>query len=119
MPEAFDTAQSAGSDIAALLYTSRHHRPREGGDALPPQPGGKRPGTPRLLGVPPRRRAAAHAAHLSRARPFVATHCALLNGSPILFEPEFDPQRALRLMQDATVFMGMPAYFTPFCRRRR
>jgi malonyl-CoA/methylmalonyl-CoA synthetase len=43
---------------------------------------------------------------------FVATHCALLNGSPILFEPKFDAPRALRLMQEATVFMGVPTYYT-------
>jgi malonyl-CoA/methylmalonyl-CoA synthetase len=43
---------------------------------------------------------------------FVAIHCALLNGSPMLFEPKFDAKRALRLLAGATVFMGVPTYYT-------
>jgi len=42
---------------------------------------------------------------------FVACHCALLNGSPMLFEPRFDAGRALRLLREATVFMGVPTYY--------
>jgi malonyl-CoA/methylmalonyl-CoA synthetase len=42
---------------------------------------------------------------------FVALHCALLNGSPILFEPRFDPKRAVELLPKATVFMGVPTYY--------
>lgn len=112
MPEAFDTAQSAGSDLAALLYASGttgrakgvmlSHRNLAANARVLHDYWGFRPGDALLHMLP-----TFHAHGL-----FVATHCALLNGSPILFEPEFDPQRALRLMQDATVFMGVPAYFT-------
>lgn len=42
---------------------------------------------------------------------FVANHCALLNGSPILFEPKFDVKRAIELLPKATVFMGVPTYY--------
>jgi malonyl-CoA/methylmalonyl-CoA synthetase len=42
---------------------------------------------------------------------FVAIHCALLNGSPMLFEPRFDGSRALELIPKATVFMGVPTYY--------
>ena len=42
---------------------------------------------------------------------FVATHCAMLNGSPLLFEPKFDTKRALQLMAQATVFMGVPPHY--------
>ncbi|MBI3523105.1 MAG: malonyl-CoA synthase [Betaproteobacteria bacterium] len=42
---------------------------------------------------------------------FVACHCALLNGSAMLFEPKFDAARALRLLPEATVFMGVPTYY--------
>jgi malonyl-CoA/methylmalonyl-CoA synthetase len=42
---------------------------------------------------------------------FVACHCALLNGSPMLFEPKFDAARALALLPEATVFMGVPTYY--------
>ncbi|MDR2240522.1 MAG: malonyl-CoA synthase [Zoogloeaceae bacterium] len=43
---------------------------------------------------------------------FIATHCMLLNGGPMLFEPKFDAARALRLLPEATVFMGVPTYYT-------
>ncbi len=42
---------------------------------------------------------------------FVANHTALLNGSPILFEPKFDAKRAIELLPKATVFMGVPTYY--------
>jgi len=42
---------------------------------------------------------------------FVACHCALLNGSAMLFEPKFDAARALALLPEATVFMGVPTYY--------
>jgi malonyl-CoA/methylmalonyl-CoA synthetase len=42
---------------------------------------------------------------------FVATHCLLMNGSPMLFEPRFEAQRALLLLPQATVFMGVPTYY--------
>ena len=42
---------------------------------------------------------------------FIACHCALLNGSAMFFEPKFDVRRALRLLPQATVFMGVPTYY--------
>jgi malonyl-CoA/methylmalonyl-CoA synthetase len=42
---------------------------------------------------------------------FVATHCILMNGGPMLFEPKFDARRALRLLPGATVFMGVPTCY--------
>lgn len=42
---------------------------------------------------------------------FVAIHCALLNGSPMLFEPRFDAGRAMQLLPKTTVFMGVPTYY--------
>ncbi|MFA6311496.1 MAG: malonyl-CoA synthase [Sterolibacterium sp.] len=42
---------------------------------------------------------------------FVACHCALLNGSAMLFEPKFDAARAMRLLPRASVFMGVPTYY--------
>ncbi len=112
MAEAFVTVESAGSDLAAILYTSgttgrskgamlSHRNLAANGLALH-RTWGFRPGDVLLHMLP-----TFHVHGL-----FVATHCALLNGSPMLFEPKFDPQRALRLMQDATVFMGVPTYYT-------
>jgi len=43
---------------------------------------------------------------------FVACHCALLGASTMLFLPTFDTQSVLRLLPRATVFMGVPTYYT-------
>jgi malonyl-CoA/methylmalonyl-CoA synthetase len=42
---------------------------------------------------------------------FVATHCTLMNGTPMFFEPRFDAKRAIELLLKATVFMGVPTYY--------
>ena len=43
---------------------------------------------------------------------FVALHCALLHASPILFHARFDADAILRDMPSATVFMGVPTFYT-------
>jgi malonyl-CoA/methylmalonyl-CoA synthetase len=43
---------------------------------------------------------------------FVALHCALLHGSPILFHERFNAAAAIRDMAHATVFMGVPTFYT-------
>ncbi|MDA8261089.1 MAG: malonyl-CoA synthase [Betaproteobacteria bacterium] len=42
---------------------------------------------------------------------FVACHCALLNGSAMFFEPKFDAARAMRLLAESTVMMGVPTFY--------
>lgn len=42
---------------------------------------------------------------------FVALHCAMLQGSRILFHQRFDPVEVLRDMARATVFMGVPTLY--------
>ena len=42
---------------------------------------------------------------------FVACHCVLLNGSAMFFERKFDAARAVELLPQATVFMGVPTYY--------
>jgi malonyl-CoA/methylmalonyl-CoA synthetase len=43
---------------------------------------------------------------------FVACHTALLNASSILFLPKFDADSVIALLPRATVFMGVPTYYT-------
>jgi malonyl-CoA/methylmalonyl-CoA synthetase len=43
---------------------------------------------------------------------FVATHLAVLNASPIIFLPKFDPNEVIRLLPSATVYMGVPTNYT-------
>ncbi len=42
---------------------------------------------------------------------FVASHCVLMSGSAMFFEPKFDLGRTLLLLPQATVFMGVPTYY--------
>jgi malonyl-CoA/methylmalonyl-CoA synthetase len=42
---------------------------------------------------------------------FVACHTALLNASAMLFEPKFDAARAIALLPQATVMMGVPTFY--------
>ena len=43
---------------------------------------------------------------------FVALHCALLRASPILFHERFDAEAVMRDLPSATVFMGVPTFYT-------
>ncbi|HYD31279.1 MAG TPA: malonyl-CoA synthase [Azospirillaceae bacterium] len=43
---------------------------------------------------------------------FVAINCVLLNGSAMLFLPKFDADTVVRLLPRATVFMGVPTFYT-------
>ncbi len=42
---------------------------------------------------------------------FVATHGALLNGSPMIWFARFDPKAVVARLSDATVFMGVPTLY--------
>ncbi len=42
---------------------------------------------------------------------FIACHTSLYNGSAMLWEPKFDVARALALLPQATVMMGVPTYY--------
>ncbi len=110
--DAFTTVDCAGEDLAAILYTSGttgrskgamlSHRNLSANGLVLHRYWGFREGDVLLHMLP-----IFHVHGL-----FVAVHCALLNGSPILFEPKFDPQRALKLLPGATVFMGVPTFYT-------
>ena len=43
---------------------------------------------------------------------FVALHCALLGASPILFHEKFEAAAVMRDLPVATVFMGVPTFYT-------
>jgi malonyl-CoA/methylmalonyl-CoA synthetase len=43
---------------------------------------------------------------------FVALHCALLHASPILFHERFDAAAVMRDLPSASVFMGVPTFYT-------
>ena len=45
---------------------------------------------------------------------FVAINCVLLNGTAMIFCAKFDAEQAIALMARATVFMGVPTFYTRF-----
>lgn len=112
MSERFDSVECSGEELAAILYTSGttgrskgamlSHRNLSANALVLHEFWGFRPGDVLLHMLP-----TFHVHGL-----FVATHCALANGSAMLFEPKFDPKRALTLLERATVFMGVPTYYT-------
>jgi malonyl-CoA/methylmalonyl-CoA synthetase len=111
-PDNFSTINRDGDDLAAILYTSGttgrskgamlSHRNLAVNAQVLHKYWGFKPGDVLLHMLP-----IFHVHGL-----FVAIHCSLLNGTPMLFEPKFDAQRALSLLPKATVFMGVPTYYT-------
>lgn len=111
-PDQFATIQRDGDDLAAILYTSGttgrskgamlSHRNLAVNARVLHTYWGFRPGDVLLHMLP-----IFHVHGL-----FVAIHCSLLNGTPMLFEPKFDAARAIALLPKATVFMGVPTYYT-------
>ena len=110
-PDQFATVARTGEDLAALLYTSGttgrskgamlSHRNLASNAKVLHRYWGFRSGDVLLHMLP-----IFHVHGL-----FVATHCSLMNGSPMFFEPKFDVKRALALLPRATVFMGVPTYY--------
>ena len=43
---------------------------------------------------------------------FVANHCALLSGAPMIWLPRFDVDEVVRWLPRATVMMGVPTFYT-------
>ncbi|MCK9363933.1 MAG: malonyl-CoA synthase [Syntrophales bacterium] len=111
-PDQFSTIPRDGDDLAAILYTSGttgrskgamlSHRNLAINAQVLHKYWGFKPGDALLHMLP-----IFHVHGL-----FVAIHSSLLNGSPIFFEPKFDVKRALTLLPKATVFMGVPTYYT-------
>ena len=108
----FPIAPCRADDLAAILYTSgttgrpkgamiTHDNLAANGLTLH-QAWGWQPGDVLLHALP-----IYHAHGL-----FVACHCALLNGSKMIFLPAFDAATVLAWLPRATVFMGVPTYYT-------
>ena len=43
---------------------------------------------------------------------FIASHCALLNGTPMIFLPKFEVNEVFERLSDCTVLMGVPTFYT-------
>ncbi len=43
---------------------------------------------------------------------FISSHCALLNGSSMIWLPKFDAEQVFTALADSTVLMGVPTFYT-------
>ena len=43
---------------------------------------------------------------------FIASHCALLNGTPMIFLPKFEAEEVFKKLPECTVLMGVPTFYT-------
>ena len=110
--DAMPTVQAAASDAAAILYTSGTTG-RSKGAVLTH---GNLASNVLVLGEAWRWRdddVLLHALPIFHAHGlFVALHCAMLHASPILFHERFSAPAILRDLRAATVFMGVPTFYT-------
>ncbi|SEO09610.1 malonyl-CoA/methylmalonyl-CoA synthetase [Duganella sp. CF517] len=110
--EQLPTVQSASGAPAAILYTSGTTG-RSKGAVLTH---GNLSSNAKVLGQAWRWRdddVLLHALPIFHAHGlFVALHCALLHASPMLFHERFDAAAVLRDLPGATVFMGVPTFYT-------
>ena len=108
----YPTATSTADDLAALLYTSGTTGRSKGAMLTHGNLGSNALMLHRLWGWRPGD-VMLHALPLFHTHGlFVAINCVLLNGSGMLFLPRFDAAEVIRLLPRATVFMGVPTFYT-------
>jgi malonyl-CoA/methylmalonyl-CoA synthetase len=112
VPQSTETQPRESSDLAAILYTSgttgrskgamlSHGNLSSNARSLSDEWGWQ--GSDVLLNALP----IFHVHGL-----FIASHCALLNGTPMIFMEKFEPSQVMARLPDATVMMGVPTFYT-------
>jgi malonyl-CoA/methylmalonyl-CoA synthetase len=108
----FPTADAAPDDVAAIIYTSGTTGKSKGVMLTHLNMGSNALTLHRAWGWVPGD-VLLHALPIFHAHGmFIATNCALLNGSKMLFMAKFDAATAIGLLPRATVFMGVPTFYT-------
>ncbi|CAA7612296.1 Acyl-CoA synthetase (AMP-forming)/AMP-acid ligase II [Candidatus Terasakiella magnetica] len=110
----FETAKRGGDDIAAILYSSGTTGRPKGAMMSHTNLGSNAATLHKLWGFRPDD-VLLHCLPIFHTHGlFVAINCVLLNGSAMIFCPKFDAEQAIALFKRATVFMGVPTFYTRF-----
>ncbi|HEY2818155.1 MAG TPA: malonyl-CoA synthase [Casimicrobiaceae bacterium] len=112
MPDQFETHASLPDDLAAIVYTSGTTGRSKGAMLSHRNLASNALALVQEWGFT-RRDVLLHALPIYHVHGlFVATHCALLSGSRMLWLPKFDAKETAGLLPLATVMMGVPTYYT-------
>ena len=114
----FGTVKRAASDLAAILYTSGTTGRSKGAMLSHGNLSSNALVLDEFWGFREEREAGGHDV-LLHALPifhvhglFVALHAALLAGGSMIFHAKFDPRQVIAALPRATVFMGVPTFYT-------
>jgi malonyl-CoA/methylmalonyl-CoA synthetase len=108
----FVTVDSTANDLAAILYTSGTTGRSKGAMITHRNLSSNAEVLHRFWGFEPQD-VLLHSLPLFHVHGlFVACHCVLMNGSGMIFHRKFDANAVLRDLPRATVFMGVPTYYT-------
>jgi malonyl-CoA/methylmalonyl-CoA synthetase len=116
----FDTYAATDDDVAAILYTSGTTGRSKGAMLTHSNLSSNAFTLLNAWGWQRERDVLIHALPIYHVHGlFVATHCALLGGSRMIFQERFAVDDVLDVLQRATVFMGVPTYYTRLLRDPR
>lgn len=108
----FATAESTPDDLAAILYTSGTTGRSKGAMITHRNLSSNALVLHRFWGFKPQD-VLLHSLPLFHVHGlFVACHCVLLNGSSMIFHRRFDAKAVVHDLPRATVFMGVPTYYS-------
>ncbi len=111
-PADHDVVATAPDDLAAILYTSGTTGKPKGAMLTQRNLASNALALHRIWGFRPDD-VVLHALPVFHTHGlFVATNCALANGTGMIFLPRFDPAAVLEHLPRATVFMGVPTFYT-------
>lgn len=109
---AFPTAAVSGNDLAALLYSSGTTGKPKGAMLTHGNLASNSATLVQAWGFT-REDVLLHALPIFHVHGlFVALHCALMSRARMIFLPHFDASQVCALLPRATVFMGVPTYYT-------
>ncbi|MBI3445820.1 MAG: malonyl-CoA synthase [Magnetospirillum sp.] len=110
----FTTVTRGGDDIAAILYSSGTTGRPKGAMMSHTNLGSNAQTLHKLWGFRPDD-VLLHCLPIFHTHGlFVAINCVLLNGGKMIFCPKFDAEQAIGLFSQASVFMGVPTFYTRF-----